>query len=69
MDLVREKHSIGDIYFLINTIVVMLKSRVLKNYLSHVSHFVVIIKTYEQACPSLLAKSTINKEQMDPPFS
>ena len=43
MDLVREKHSIGDIYFLINTIVVMLKSRVLKNYLSHVSHFVVII--------------------------
>lgn len=69
MDLVREKHSIGDIYFLINTIVVMLKSRVLKNYLSHVSHFKVIIKTYEQACPSLLAKSTINKEQMDPPFS
>lgn len=60
MDLVREKHSIGDIYFLISTTVVVLKSRVLKNYLSQASHFVVIIKMYEQACPSSLAKSTMN---------
>lgn len=49
MGLIRKKHSIGDIYFLVNRVAGILKSGVLENYLSQVHHLAVVAESSEQS--------------------